>query len=150
MLLAGCHVTSLLHFSRGWGVQFVNCFGEHCTGSHFHFVADQQEIRLSCQTKVRKATKHIISPLGAFIIPGIISFSQDSGNYPSYLSCTCRENFDRKKIFSFLLQFYFALSSLLLLNLSYLLITHQMHFRASAPSFSKMGLASRIKDYSYL
>ena len=54
---------------------FINCFGEHCTGSHFHFVADQQEIRLSCQTKVRKATECIPPPLGAFIIPGIISFS---------------------------------------------------------------------------
>lgn len=98
-------------------MQFVNCFGERCTGSHFHFVADQQEIRLSCQTKVRKATKHIIPPLGPFVIPGIISFSEDSGNYPSYLNCTHAGNFDRGKIFSILFQFYFALSSKLLSNL---------------------------------
>lgn len=71
MPLACCHAPSELNFSRGWGVPFVNCFGGHCTGSHFHFVADQQEIRLSCRTKVRKATKHIIPPWG-------LCFFQDS------------------------------------------------------------------------
>lgn len=104
-------------------MSFINCFGEHRTGSHFHFVADQQEIRLSCQTKVRKASEHIPPPLGAFIIPGVISFSQDSGNEPRYLNCTYRGNLERRRTFSVLFQLYFALSSKLLLSLSYLRIT---------------------------
>ena len=130
-----------LNFCRGWRVPFMNNFGEHCTRSHFHFVADQQEIRLSCQTKVRKASEHIIPPLGAFVIPGIINF-WDSENEPSYYSCNYRGNSDWRRIFRILFQFYFALSSKLLLNLSYLWITYQMHFRRFTPSYGKINLAS--------